>query len=197
MGILEVNIKSKLMKLARCMAVLAFIGLLMGCATTQVSEADDQALQAMIDGKSFEIISQSASPQNTVGFNAIANAGLLAPGNTAGLINLIGNTNYLKVRGDTISAYLPYYGEQRIGGTYGTRRGGIEFEGIPSDYVVTKGKKSVREIRFNIRDKEQNTEQYQVRIEIYPNLSSNINVNSSHRTTILYRGEASELKKEP
>jgi len=181
----------------RIIFLLSFTSLLLACGSANVvSEADEAVLQAMIDAKSFEIISQSASPQNTAAFNALANSGLLAPGNTAGLINLIGNTNYLKVQGDTISAYLPFFGERRMGGSYGTRGAGIEFEGVPSDYEVTIGKRNVREIRFSIRDKEQQSEQYQVRINIYPNLSANINVNSTHRTSIFYRGDASTNKKE-
>lgn len=186
------------MMFKRFMILLSFGIFLTACVTTAVvSEADEASLKAMIDGKSFEIISQSASPQNTTAFNAVANSGLfLAPGNTAGLISLIGNTNYLKVKGDTISAYLPFYGERRMGGSYGTRGAGIEFEGVPSDYEVKIGKKNVREIRFSIRDKEETSEQYQVRINIYPNLSANINVNSTHRTSMLYRGDASLYKKE-
>jgi len=185
------------MRLKRSILLVSLTGLLLTCGSANVgSAAEEEALQAMIDAKSFEIISQSASPQNTTAFNALANSGLLAPGNTVGMINLIGNTNYLRVQGDTISAYLPFYGERRMGGSYGTRGAGIEFEGVPSDYEVKIGKRNVREIRFNIQDKEQNSEQYQVRINIYPNLSANINVNSSHRTSILYRGDASTFKKE-
>ncbi len=177
----------------RCLILLGCVGVLVACGSSKVvNEADEQALQAMIDAKSFEIISQSAIPQNTTAFTALANSGLLAPGDTAGQINLIGNTNYLKIYGDTISASLPFYGERRMGGSYGVRGAGIEFEGVPSNYEVKIGKRNVREIRFSIRDKEQQSEQYQVRISIYPNLSANINVNSTHRTSILYRGGASK-----
>ena len=184
------------MTLKRSIILLSFVSFLIACGSANVNSAADEAtLQAMMETKSFEIISQSASPQNTTAFNAVANSGLLMPGSSAGLISLIGNTNYLKVHGDTISGFLPFYGERRLGGSYGTQDVGIKFEGIPSDYEVKIGKKNVREIRFTIHDKEQRSEEYQIRINIYPNLSANINVNSSHRTSISYRGHASTSEK--
>ena len=184
------------MKLFRCIAIISVFCLLLACGTTNVgSTTNDEMLESMISQKSFEIIAESATPQNTVAINAVANSGLLAPGNTLGFINLAGNTNYLRAHGDSISAYLPFFGERRMGGAYGSQRGGIEFDGKPSDYTFKKGKKNAHEIRFTINDKENKAEQYRVLIYLFPNLRTTININSTHRTTMMYRGNAFELKK--
>ena len=84
-----------------------------------------------------------------------------------------------------------------MGGAYGTQHGGIEFDGVPDNFEVKNGKKNAREIRFTINDKENRTEQYRVLIYMYPNLRTTININSTHRTFIMYRGTASEIKKTP
>ncbi len=184
------------MKLNKCSAMMTVFYLLVACGSATIdSTVSDELLETMITKKSFEIISQSATPQSTTAFNAVANSGLLAPGSTSGLINLIGNTNYLKVHGDSITAYLPFYGERRMGGSYGTKGAGIEFDEVPTNYEIKKEKKNAREIRFTVKDKENKTEVYRVLIYIYPNLNATININSTHRTFMLYRGTASELKK--
>ena len=184
------------MKLIGCIGITSLFCLLVACGPANVgSTSNDEVFESLINQKSFEIISESATPQNTMAITAVTNSGLLAPGNTSGLINLVGNTNYLRVLGDSISGYLPFFGERRMGGSYGSRRGGIEFDGVPTNYEIKNGKKNGREIRFTINDKENNTEQYRVLIYLYPNLRTTININSTHRTTMIYRGNASELKK--
>ena len=185
------------MKFNRSIAVLSFLYFLIGCGSSNVgAPADNKLIDGLINKKSFEIVSQSATPQNTMAINAVANSGLLAPGDTSGLINLIGNVNYLRVHGDSISAYLPFFGERRMGVVYGSQNGGISFDGTPTNYVVKNGKKNAREIRFTINDEENETEHYRVLIYMYPNLRTTININSTHRTSMTYRGNASDHKKQ-
>lgn len=172
--------------------------LVIGCGSTEkthvIKEKDTKILDEMIDSKFFEIESQWAQPQLSNTMTQLGNAGLFPAGSNAGNINLIGNSNYFKMEGDKVKAYLPYYGERQMGGAYNNNKTGIEFDGIPNDFELTKGKKESYEINFNISDKHSPTENYRVMIQIFPNLSSSININSSQRFPIRYRGRAKILE---
>jgi hypothetical protein len=67
---------------------------------------------------------------------------------------------------------------------------GIEFEGVPQDFKTNIGKKNSYEIRFKIKDKNYSSESYMVYVQVFPSLSSSISVNSSHRSSISFRGRA-------
>ena len=159
-----------------------------------VSQAQSQQLDDLMANKSFEIVSDWASPLATSSLNSVANAGLLGPGSNAGHINLIGNSNYLRIEGDSVSAYLPYFGERQMGGGYDSDNGNIQFEGIPEDYEISQDEQTKRyEISFKIRRKAEN---FTVRAILMPNLSSTVNVNSSQRFPIRYQGKVSKISKE-
>lgn len=127
---------------------------------------------------------------------SINNSGLLPPGSNVSRIDLTGNSNYLKIDGDSISAYLPFYGERQLGGGYSNRTVGIEIDGEYRDLKVTKGKKDSKEIRFSAKDKNSTNENYNVYIQVFSNKTSNITINSSHRTRIRYSGKMTPLEKE-
>ncbi len=185
------------MKLRIGLLLVIFIGLALGCGSsskTPDATADSKLLEEMVAQKSFEIHSDWASPLVTTSVASISNAGLLPPGSTANRISLIGNSNYFKVMGDSVSAYLPYYGERQFGGGYNSDGGAIRFKGVPRDYEITTDENTkIRELRFQIKDK---TENYRVLVQLYPNLTSNINVNSSHRLSIRYGGTVAPISEE-
>ena len=166
-----------------------------GCSSTQkasYTEADTEALKNLVEAKSFEIESTWAVPQTTNSINSIGASGLLPPGSTANRINLIGNANHLRMEGDSVSAYLPYFGERQFSGGYATNNA-IVFEGVPENYKVSKNKKNQNyKISFQINDK---TESYKVTVLIYPSLNSSIRVTSSQRFPITYTGNAKEKTK--
>lgn len=176
------------------------IFVLLGCASANkahvIETKDTKALDDLISGKYFEIVSDWAQPQLTSAMAQVGNAGLLPPGSNVGNINLIGNPNFLKMKGNEVEAYLPYYGERQMGGTYNNNRTGIEFEGIPQDFEVNRGKKDSYEIIFTVSDKNTITETYRVVIQLFPNLSSAITINSSQRFPIRYKGHAKTTEKE-
>jgi hypothetical protein len=115
---------------------------------------------------------------------------LLPTGSTVGNINIIGNTNYLQIKDSIVKAFLPFYGERRQGSAYRSDKMGIEFEGVPQDFKTNIGKKNSYEIRFKIKDKNYSSESYMVYVQVFPSLSSSISVNSSHRSSISFRGRA-------
>lgn len=165
------------------------------CGPSQKTDSRDPLiLTNLITKQAFDIESRWAQPMATSAYNQAVN-GLLPPGSTTGQINLVGNTNYLRVIKDSVSAYLPYFGERQMGGNYGGTNGGIQFEGIPEDLEITPTDKNRYNIRFSINDKENNSENYKVYIEIFYDLNANIVINSSQRLSIRYRGVAMPLQK--
>jgi len=165
------------------------------CTSTKiVTEAQQKEMDSWGNETPFEIVSQRASPMPTSAFIAVANSGLLAPGNTASNIDLIGNANSFKMKGDTISAYLPYFGERQFGGNYGSNEGGIRFDDKPISKEISYNSKKQRvEMRFKIRQ-ERDNELYNILVFIFPNHSTSIYVNSSERTPISYDGEIKTLE---
>lgn len=184
-------------KLVKIVGSLLIVGILISCNSTQsvvAPTAHSEALDALIAKKSFTIESEWMYPLVTTSLNTIANSGLVPPGNTVNGISLIGNPNFVKIYGDSISMNLPFYGERQLPGQYTPNEGGIVFKGIPDDYEIIKNEKKQRHlIKFTVKN---NRESYRVTMTMFPNWTTSININSSHRTSIRYRGVVSENDKE-
>tara|TARA_R110000796_G_scaffold88850_4_gene191930 strand:+ start:86589 stop:87134 length:546 start_codon:yes stop_codon:yes gene_type:complete len=167
--------------------------LIIGCTSSKkIVEAtpESRALDELVANKKFMIESNWASPRASTSLNALSNSGLLGAGNSSGSINLIGNSNFLKIEGDTISAELPYYGERQMGGGY-TSEAGVKFKGIPKKYEAIKDNTSQRNIiTLQINNA---TESYNITITLFPNWTSSIVINSSQRTPISYQGNVLEI----
>lgn len=169
--------------------------LFISCVSSKKTESTDNwILNNLISEQSFEIESRWAQPMTTGAYTRAIN-GLLPPGSSAGQINLIGNTNFLKMEKDSVSAYLPYFGERQLGGNYGGSNGGIEFEGVPKDLEITPTDKKGYHIRFSIEDKENNSENYNVYIQVFRDMNANMIISSSQRLSIRYRGIVMPLQK--
>lgn len=183
------------MKMVKNVVGSLFIVLLLGCGasnkTAQVSEADKLALQDLVESGRLEFTAEWARPLLTSSMNSIANSGLLAPGNTAGRINLLGNPAYLRVVGDSVYAYLPYYGERNMVTGYGNTNNAIQFEGVAKDFELMEDSKTQGyNLNFSV---DNDTETYTVFAKIFPGMGGTVNVNSTHRQTISYTGEISAL----
>ncbi|WP_159025647.1 DUF4251 domain-containing protein [Aquimarina sp. Aq78] len=169
--------------------------LLISCGSSQnleVSTEESKALDELVAQKKLEIISDWAAPLANSSLNALSNSGLFPAGSTANNINLIGNFNHFRILGDSISVYLPYYGERRISAGFNNRNNNIEFDGVPEDIMVTYDEKKQRYLmKFGIRNA---TEWLRVSVTLYPNLRSDIMIQSNHRTSIRYRGKVLKLE---
>lgn len=178
------------------LVLLGLIAVFWSCGSTQKTTAtaiENQVLEQLVAKKSFLIKSEWAQPMNTNAMNSVASSGLLPPGNSGSNISLIGNLNYLKVEGDTISAYLPFFGERQLTGGFSDRNA-IEFKGIPDKLKISKNtKKNTTTLLFSIKER---TEVYQVTITLFKNLTSYIHINSSQRNFIRYIGNVSEIPQE-
>ncbi|GAA4296831.1 DUF4251 domain-containing protein [Aestuariibaculum suncheonense] len=177
--------------------VLSLITLtVLSCGSTQTTStpAEIEALKKLVDSKSFYIESEWAYPQVSAAMSQVLNSPLMrGTGNGGGSINLIGNPNFLKLEGDSITSYLPYYGERRMGAAYGGTDNGIEFKGLVKDYEVKANKHSGYTIRF---DATSNNENFDVSIDLYPNMKSSMTLNGNTRTTIMYTGNVKAKKDE-
>ncbi|WP_282117568.1 DUF4251 domain-containing protein [Cellulophaga baltica] len=150
------------------------------------------ALDQLVVQKNFQISSDWATPMATSSMNYIANNGLLGPGNSPGNINLIGNTNYLSFKGDSITAHLPYFGERQMGGGYAVSDTGITFNTVPTSYEQVKNDRTqTHTIKFKISG--DSNEHYSITVLLFPNWTSEIMVTSSQRTSIGFRGTVSEI----
>lgn len=124
----------------------------------------------LLESKTFEIENDWAYP--------------LAAGN----INLIGNSNYIRFKNDSVKLFLPYFGTRYFGG-YGSE-GGIKYEGIPEELELTEQENN----RFKLSFKgKQDNENLFFQIDIFSNGNTYTTVNSSQRSTISYRGKMREL----
>lgn len=162
------------------------------CGTKQSALQQGKLVNKLIEKDTFEIQAQWAMPLNA---NLIGQIGLLPPGSAPGNISLQGNGNYFRKMGDSLSIYLPYFGERQLAGNiYGSNNSsGIVFNGKPESnkYKFNSRKKS-HEYIFEITNQ---TESFRVLLIIYENLSTRTTINSSHRTTISYTGNIERKEK--
>ena len=157
---------------------------------SQATDAQIKALARLVENKNYTIESDWAHPQVTNAMQQVLNSGILQPGSAANAINLIGNSNFLTVSGDSITSYLPYFGERQMNVEYGGGDSGIQLIGILEDYAVTKGKNYSYSISFNAKTK---SESFRVNIILYPNLKSDMNLIGSGRFPISYTGRVESL----
>ncbi|MFN4764014.1 DUF4251 domain-containing protein [Gillisia sp. Q332] len=136
---------------------------------------DFQELSELVNSREFEIENEWLSPLG------------------GSMINLIGNPNYIRFKGDSVAVFLPYYGVRHSGGGYG-RDGGITYKGPAKNLNITedKGRKN---ILLNFEGKE-NNENLEFFITLFPGGSATTSVSSSQRQSISYRGKVKALPEE-
>ncbi len=109
------------------------------------------------------------------------------------MINLIGNPNYIRFKGDSVDVFLPYFGVRHSGGGYG-RDGGIIYKGPPKNLDITEDT-TKNNILINFEG-QQNNEILEFFITLFPGGSATTSVSSSQRQSISYRGDVKALPKE-
>jgi hypothetical protein len=105
-------------------------------------------------------------------------------------INLIGNSNFIRFKGDSVEVFLPYFGVRQSGGGYGTG-GGIEYEGPLNELSIEEdmAKNNIL-IKFEGR---QGSEYLQFIITLFSKGNASTSVNSSERDPISYWGKVRAL----
>ncbi|WP_170251788.1 DUF4251 domain-containing protein [Aquimarina intermedia] len=168
--------------------ILFLIGIciiLLSCKSSKSTAAQIETLDDIIQSQKFTIESTWAYPQLTNAVQQVLNSGLMLPGNTANSISLIGNSNFLTISGDSISSFLPYYGERQMQIDYSGRDNAIQLNGTINAYQATKNKDNSYSINFEAKN---NSENFQVFLKLYPNLKANLILNGNSRFPIRYSG---------
>lgn len=154
-------------------------------ASSKASDAQIKTLKNLVESKRFKIESDWAYPQTTRAVQQVLNAGLIQPGSTSGAINLIGNPNFLTISGDSITSYLPYFGERQINVSYGGKDAAIQLDTNIENYKISNGKHGSYIISCNAESK---SEHFNIIIELFPSLKSNIRLIGATRNPISYSG---------
>lgn len=181
--------KRELMRCYYFSILILFIltGCKSGSEPTQAQAKKAKAVEKTLNHNDFEIHFDKAFPQGTIAFQqAYYSLHLLSPGSSANAIDLSGITSYIKVKGDTISGKLPFYGERYFGGGYGANAN-IRFNAVPKSFH-RKTKEKLTEIKFTIADKKHAIESYQVFLKIFRHGRAYLSLTSTQRSTISYSG---------
>ncbi|MCK0159598.1 DUF4251 domain-containing protein [Allomuricauda sp. F6463D] len=183
---------NSIVKITACILLCLTIG----CVSSKSKATPEEitVLENMIANKHFEVRAKWAQPMASQSLNSIANAGLLPPGSTASQIDVSGTGGYFRMKGDSVMADLPFYGERRMGGYYNQNKTGIIFNGIPKELTFSSNNNGAEQtMRFSIKEK---SEGYQVQAQLYANGTARLTISSTHRTTMWYQGNLSKHKKE-
>lgn len=90
----------------------------------------------------------------------------------------------LELKGDSVSSYLPYFG-QAYSIPYGGGKGLI-FDSAVSDYRLNFDKKGTATVKFKSRTDEDN---FSYLLQVYPNGSATVHVTPVNRQSITFYGE--------
>lgn len=174
--------------------------LVLGCSSAKVdnseaSKVKTEKLEQLISNKEFKINADFAFPKVSSQYNlAVQQLNLSASGNSANRINIRGDGYYVEVKNDSVYGILPFYGEQYSGYQI-TNHDRIEFDGKAKEYKVEsiENRKSNRtKISFQINDTNRSGEEYDVSLLIFENGKTDMQVSSSRRSVMAYRGEIGE-----
>ncbi len=150
--------------------------------------AKQQKVEQKLLHKDYTIIFSAAYPQASHALNQAAQQlNLAAYGSSAAAIDISGNGYFLTVKKDSVSADLPFYGEQYTAGNMNAQDNGIEFSGKPNNHTIQRNEKYTR-IKFTIADKNRTADIYSVSLKIYPNGTADLIVSSIQRSVMSFRG---------
>lgn len=108
-------------------------------------------------------------------------------------IDLIGNSNYVRFKQDSVKVFLPYFGVRQFGGGYNSE-GGIRYEGPLKELQVER---DLEDESITIQfEGNRGTEMLDFSIKLYSSGKARTSVNSSQRDPISYSGYIRELPEE-
>jgi len=175
--------------------IICLLAIFISCSShqkTMEASAKKEQLKEFITKKQFEIVSNFAIPRASAAYSQVVNSGLLGVGNSSNTVNLSGNSNYLRMHGDSISIELPFFGDRQFGGGYGADSG-ISYDGLYTDYKETyDSDKESYTLSFQTSKA---TDNLQFTINMYASLRTTIFMNSTNRSSISYDGHVGKLPK--
>lgn len=183
-------LKSEMKTYIQLVVLMLFVA---ACKSTDpaVSDATANSTRNLIADGNYRMSFYWASPRVTNEFTQLSAANLLPIDSRSGRINLTGTENYIRVKGDSVQLYLPYFGTRQLSMNPAETSGSILYEGLLEDYTVdydeTKRRSS---IRFSVKE---DSEKFDISIQVAGNTNVTANVYSTHRTSISYTGEIAPI----
>lgn len=178
---------SFIMKLIKKIGVFA-----LSLIALNASAQTDKATTAKIVGeKNYIFVATSAIPLNSTDINNVLSK--MNGQASVGTINLSGDNYDLKITGDSIVSYLPFYG-RAYSAPYGANNSesGYKFTSKQFNYEA-KGKKKGWNITIQTKDVRDNV---RMTLSITESGYATLSVNSNNKQSITYNGYLSEVKKE-
>lgn len=167
-----------------CLLVLTQLA---GCKSAGVplTAEEQQRLDGIVSDRNFTMVALWAEPTPDASLNAMASAGILPPGSSPSRINLGENSNYFRMKGDSVFIQLPYYGERQVVKTYGQAEG-ITYEGLANDLKVNRNAdRNYYDIAFTAKDRGEN---FICNLRLFGGQRALLTVQSNQRNQIRYDG---------
>ncbi len=182
-------------------ALLTFVlGISQSCKTgalggKETSAEDLKVLDSIYQLDNYRIEIDVVYPFNTLATTQVANDLLWNTGNNASRIDVRADGNYIQIRNDSLTGYLPFFGERRLnGGDISGRNSAIQFDEFINNLNKSINKKKNRvELNFTAKQKEGDNDKYDTKIYIYPNKSVLVDISPVYRTFMKYEGRLVEI----
>lgn len=144
--------------------LLISIGLLVGGSTTQAQELDSAQVRNLLESKNYIFMARQAYPQT-------------------GVTRMLTSDYDLTVRGDTLIAFLPYFGRAYTAPA-NAAEGGIKFTSTKYKYDVSK-KKDRWEVKIKPADV---SDVQEVDMDIFDNGTARVQFINTNRQPISFDG---------
>ncbi len=169
--------------------------LVWSCKTSSIAKSElktqhQEVIQTYYNQNNYDIEIDVVYPFNTQATTQVTNALLMNTGNSANRIDVRGDGNFIKIKNDSITGYLPFFGERRLnGGDYGGQNIAIQFDDVLKDLKkkIIEDKPAL-ELEFSVDQKGNDSEKYDIKIEIFPNEHVSVHVTPVFKTFIRYDG---------
>lgn len=169
--------------------------LFLSCKSNEIAKGEAKArdmaiLEKLHSQNNYRIAVEVVYPFTSAATARVTSLLLTNTGDTANRIDLSGDGNFIQIENDTVIGYLPFFGESRINaGKYGGSSLSIQFKqplkDLKKQINYSKGK---LELEFTAHQEDNESEKYDINLEIYPNKSVDINITPTYKTFTRYSG---------
>ncbi len=177
------------MRSLKLYTVLIIVGMMAACGSSKdplVTSDTLNKIENLANERNFVVEFNTAYPQNTTASQQVLNSFLIQTGNSASRIDIAADGAKLTVDGEASTADLPFFGERRIGGSYGNENVGIEFDqATMKDYKVLRQGEKVT-VTYGVSNSENDF--FNVRMDIYSKYNVRALITSTKKTNMQYDG---------
>ncbi|NBC58078.1 MAG: DUF4251 domain-containing protein [Bacteroidetes bacterium] len=176
---------------------------LWSCKTNSIAKSEAKAkdlavIENLYAQNDYRVEIEVVYPFTSVATTQVSNMLLRNTGDTANRIDVRGDGNFIEIKNDTVRAYLPFFGEQRLNASdYGETGRSIQIEESLRDFnKQVNTKKGKLELEFTAKQKGNQSERYEISLDIYSNKTVNVNITPVYKTFIRYSGSLVSISDE-